>query len=97
MPTTAVGPREKIMNNMNFFLLRSWHYSRGGGKNKNDQIYSITSDSGKCSKKGEGRIDRIIRAGFSEKMTFLKSWIEIEIEILNWNLRENESMSSLDT
>ena len=52
MPTTAVGPREETMNNMNFFLLRSWHYSRGGGKNNNDQIYGITSDSDKCSKKG---------------------------------------------
>ena len=52
MPTTAVGPREETMNNMNFFLLRSWHYSRWGGKNKNDQIYGITSDSDKCSKKG---------------------------------------------
>ena len=51
-PTTAVGPREETMNNMNFFLLRSWHYSRGGGKNNNDQIYGITSDSDKCSKKG---------------------------------------------
>ena len=52
MPNTAVGPKEKTMNNMNFFLLRSWHSSTGGDKSKNDQIYSITSDSDKCSKKG---------------------------------------------
>ena len=34
MPTTAVGPKEKAMNNMNFFLLRSWHSSGGEKKIK---------------------------------------------------------------